>query len=42
VQYRRRGGWRPPPDEDNAIWRLLWVIVGATAFTVVVFVLDLI
>jgi hypothetical protein len=42
VRDRRRGGWRPPPAEDNANWRLLWVIVGAITFTVIMFFLDLI
>jgi hypothetical protein len=45
VRDRHRGGWRRSPgeeDEDNATWRLMWVIAGATTFTVIMFLLDLI
>jgi hypothetical protein len=45
VRDRRRGVWRPPPDEegqDNTTWKLLWVIAGAATFTLIMFFLDLI
>jgi hypothetical protein len=45
VRDRRRGGWRPPPDEedqDNTTWKLLWVIAGAITFTAIMILLDLI
>jgi hypothetical protein len=43
MRDRRRGGWQRPPDEgDNASWKLLWVLVGAVTFTVIMFFLDLI
>ena len=45
MRDRRRGGWIRPPDEedqDNATWKLLWVIAGAVAFTTIMFFLDLI
>jgi hypothetical protein len=44
VRDRRRGGWRPPPDEegqDNTLWTLLWVIGGAATFTAIMYFLDL-
>jgi hypothetical protein len=42
VRDRRRGGWRSPPDEENATWRLLWVIAGVVTFTAIMILLDLI
>jgi hypothetical protein len=42
VRDWRGGGWIRPPDADNASWRLLWVIVGAISFTVIMYFLDLI
>jgi hypothetical protein len=43
MRDRRRGGWQRPPDEDdNATWKLLWALIGAVAFTVIMFFLDLI
>ncbi len=45
MRDRRRGGWRRLPykeGEDNATWKLLWVIAGATIFTVVMLYFDLI
>jgi hypothetical protein len=42
VRDRRRGGWRHSPAEENANWRLLWVITGALTFTAIMFFLDLI
>jgi hypothetical protein len=43
VRERRRGGPQRPPDADNNVaWRLLWVIIGATTFTLIMFFLDLI
>jgi hypothetical protein len=42
VRDRRRGGWRPPSAEDDTNWRLLWVIVGAATFTMIMLFLDLI
>ncbi len=32
---------RRPLDEENATWRLLGAIAGATTFTVIVFFLEL-
>jgi hypothetical protein len=45
VRDRRRGGRLRPPeeeDQDNATWKLLWALVGAIAFTVVMLYFDLI
>jgi hypothetical protein len=43
MRDRRRGGWQRPRDEDdNATWKLLWALVGAVTFTVIVFFLNLI
>jgi hypothetical protein len=45
VRDRRRGGWIRPQDEedqDNANWKLLWVIAGAITFTGIMVLLDLI
>ena len=45
MRDRRRGGWRPLPDEegqeDNTLWRLLWVIAGAATVTAIMYFLDL-
>jgi hypothetical protein len=38
VRERRRAGRKPPPDgedQDNTVWKLLWVLVGAVTFIVV-------
>jgi hypothetical protein len=43
MRDRRRGGWQRSPDEhDNAAWKLLWALVGAVTFTVVMFYFGLI
>jgi hypothetical protein len=44
VRDRRRGGWIRPPEEeeDNATWRLLWALIGAVVFTVVMLYFGLI
>jgi hypothetical protein len=42
VRDRRPDGWRRPPDSETAAWKLLWALVGAVAFTVVMFYFGLI
>jgi hypothetical protein len=45
VRDRRRAGRRPPPeeqDQNNTAWKLLWALVGAVAFTVVMYYFGLI
>jgi hypothetical protein len=43
MRDRRRGEQqRPPSEDDNATWRLLWALVGAVTFTVIMFFLELI
>jgi hypothetical protein len=42
VRDWRRGGFSPPPDDASVTWRLLWAIIGATTFTVIMFLFDLI
>ena len=45
MRDRRRGGWQRSPDEedqDNATWKLLWVIAGAITFTCIMLFLNLI
>ncbi len=42
MRDRRPDGWRRPPDSETAAWKLLWALVGAVAFTVVMFYFGLI
>jgi hypothetical protein len=42
VRDRRPNGWRSPRDPESAAWRLLWALVGAVAFTVVMLYFGLI
>jgi hypothetical protein len=45
VRERRRAGRKSPPedeDQDNTVWKLLWALVGAVTFIVVMSYFELI